>query len=354
MPPKPDINTELPKLDAADLDLLDVALEDENKDDATIWDEIEAEETAAGAAAAPEDTTGAVASEAADEPDLNTFEDAAGKTGLTEQVVDKPGDKPDTQLADKDDPWANATPEQKAAHVADVAQISKLEQSDRSQRGRIGALQRRINESQPTKAAIDQAAEEAAGKAPTDRWKEFEGEYPEVAGPAGERISGVENTVSEVIETVAELKAAMRDVDLDEQKTLLTEAHDDWEDVIAAPEFYAWLDDQPRHMQEAAVRNGKDIVDAAEAADVIGRYKASRDAQAEEVDPTPDADAEISAENAEPGTTLSDKRQRQLAAAASTPAGGPSVATGIPEDGDEDAIWDAISKQEERERRQSA
>lgn len=362
-----DANNDQIEIDGQDLDLLDDALEDEGKDDSTLWKEIDQSEADAGANAAPEDESGAAdggaAAAAAIEPG-----DEAGKTFDEELSADDEsgGKAPDKQAADKDDPWATATDEQRSAHEADQKLIKKLEQSDRSQRGRLSSMQRQINainainaKPKPRKsaAADDSAAGDGEGGGDSDEmygsdeWKTHEKEYPEVAGPN----KTITNKLADRIDALEEQQGVAEDGRHQDavtvQEEILDDEHSDWEEVMAAEGTLEWLDDQPRHIQEAALRNSEEIVDAAEAADVISRLKAFRSAQedAGEGTDTTDADESGADTGAGNGTTqLTDKRKRQLEAASTTRAGGPGAAHGIPEDGDPAAIWDAMDKQEQR------
>ena len=94
-------------------------------------------------------------------------------------------------------------------------------------------------------------------------------------------------------------------------------------------------------------------MDAAEAADVVSRFKAFRSAQSDAGSDTLDADdTEGPADDKGKGdgtTQLTGKRQRQLEAASTTRTGGPGAAHGIPEDGDPEEIWKAYDRQEQRE-----
>ena len=358
----------LPELKAEDLGLIDDSLEDEGKDDATLWADIEEAEADAKANGAADDESGAASAEAAAAAASKEAGDEAGKTGDEgTSLDDESGDKtPDTPAADQDDPFADATPEQRAAHDAAQAQIKKLEQSERSTRGRLGSMQRRINElsAQPVPAtppAADKAAgddKDAGGDGKdylaSDGFKEFEKEFPEVAGPMKELVSGMQAEVSQLRRGQDAISQDRHQDQVSEQQGILEEEHEDWEEVMAANELLPWLDKQPRHIQEAAVRNAEEIVDAAEAADVVSRFKAFRSAQSDAGDDTPDADDTETPPAGDEGkgdgtTPLTGKRQRQLDAASSTRTGGPSAAHGIPEDGDPEEIWKAFDKKEQRE-----
>ncbi len=103
---------------------------------------------------------------------------------------------------------------------------------------------------------------------------------------------------------------------------------------------------QPRHIQEAAYRNANEIVDAAEAADVVSRYKAFRQPQQQNINASP-PNTERDANN----QRLLGKRQRQLESAATARSRGPGVATGIPEDGDPETLWKQFDEMERRNAR---
>jgi len=340
-----------------DLALIDDALEDEGKDDAEIWGDIEQAEAAAESGAAADDS--AAASDAAAAAAATTAADDAGTTGGEELP---PADKP--AAAEQDDPWAAAPEELRSAHDADQARIKKLEQSDRSQRGRLGSMQRQINELHGTRAqpaADETAAGDAAGATgggkdflASDDWKSFESEYPEVATPMKQVVSDLRNEVTRQGSALDAITTDRHHDAADEQEHLLEEEHADWEEVTAAEEFGTWLDEQPRHIKEAAIRNAEEIVDAEEAADVVGRFKATRSAQAGDGPATDTPDAGDEADAGDGPTPLTGKRQRQLEAASTTRTGGPGVATGIPEDGDEAALWKAMDKEDARREAQRA
>jgi len=340
-----------PDIENDDLDLIDNALEDESKDDAEIWAEIDQEEAGAEAGAAPESDSGADDGEVPAGAEAKTDDDDAGQTG------DEPkpdGDKPSGDAGDagEDDPWSTATDEQRAAYDAAQEQLKKLEQSDRSNRGRLAAMQRQINELNTKPPAPKGDGEEGVDGdgEDDDEIKSVVDEYPEVAKPLLKKINSLEAKLSKHDQKLTAADESRHDEEIDEQTDLLEKDYPDWEDDIAAEGFEDWLYAQPRHIQEAAVRNAEEIVDAAEAADVVGRWKAFRSAQGNTGD-------DPGAEDLDAGKTgdgdgkprLSGKRQRQLESAAGTQKGGPGVAHGIPEDGDPEAIWNAFDKVEQRQ-----
>lgn len=330
----------------------DQHLSDEEKDEAALWDELAANEAAASgdtddqSSADADDLDGAAAAAAAD--DDENADDAANRQGSD----DAPGDNKAAQAADANkadkaaDVWANATPEQKAAFEAAEADRKKLEQALRSDRGRLSALQRQINEltrKPAASAAGNTGASDGAEFLQSEDWKNFSTEYPEIAGPLGKVVASLQMQVATQSKVLNAIGDERQQAALNEQEQILASEHSDWLEVGTSQEFTDWVFTQPRHIQEAAFRNHEHIVDAAEAADLIGRYK--QFAMPKENN---------AAANAGGGTqnNRSDaKRRHQLESASSVRGNGPGVASGIPEDGDEEAIWKMMDEQERRKQR---
>lgn len=322
-----------------DLDLIDDGIQDEAKSDEELWAEMDREE--AGESEADDRDVAA----------SSTDDDDKAKSGDEEE-------EPDTEVASApDDLWAGASENQRAAYEAAQKEIEKLQQSDRSQRGRLGALQRQLNELHAaSQAAAKPAADDEEQEADpqyleSDEWKKFHNEFPEVAAPMQSLTSSLQQEVTRLRKELTAIGSDRRQEAADEQAAILDEQHENWETVVAADEFMPWLDKQPRHIREAASRNSEVIVDAEEAADVIGRFKAFRSAQGETA---PKAETPPGKTGGNGTQRLSGKRKRQLETAATSRTGGPGAAHGIPEDGDPEAIWKAFDRQEERERRQRA
>lgn len=363
-------NSEQPKgqLSAEDLGLIPDSLEDEVKTDEEIWAEIETQETAAvkGTEANGEDLAG-------DKPAVDADADAsadasASAAGSEDSNEDRQAGEASSNQEDEGDQgagdaqsaadklWSGANDEQRAAFAAGQAQIKKLEQSDRSNRGRVSTLQRQVNDitkqlDRAAKAPGDKLGAADAGTAAkgflaSKDWKDFEGEYPEVAGPLGKVITELQTQVTNASSRQDAIDDDRHLDDVHEQTDILLKEHPDWLDTATDDAFGPWLEDQPRHIQEAAVRNAKEIVDAREAADVVSRFKAFRSEQSEGSAGPGNAGDEPG--DQETGNSLTGKRQRQLDSAAGARPRGAGAATGIPEDGDPQALWDAFDRQDER------
>lgn len=319
------------------------AAQEQDKD--ALWDEFDRDEGKEAAESAPSNDEDRANDD--QPPEFESAEDAA------DDAHDESGAPPDM--------WANASPEQRAAWEAAQEQIRKLEQAERSNRGRLSAFQRQLNELRASAPSPKQAAPEAAEKgqpAPqqasaeadgflaSDEWSSFQDEYPEVAGPLGKVIGSLQARLERQDRELSAIGSERRSAALMEQQAALEKDHPDWQSVAADEGFGDWLHSQPRHIQEAAYRNANEIVDAAEAADVVGRFKAFRSGQ-----PGNQARQNTAGNGAGPGNSrLTGKRQRQLESAAASRTRGPGVVSGIPEDGDPEMIWRQF---EEAERRQA-
>ena len=138
-------------------------------------------------------------------------------------------------------------------------------------------------------------------------------DYPE----AGEAISALQGELDSVKRQLAQQDDADRRKTLDDNFAQLTadDAHPDFLEVTASKEFAEWLQAQPRMVTEAALRNAENIVDVAEAKDIMDRYKQHAGQQGQKADPNRPVSSGQS-QSARP----SSRRERQLAATQGAPA----------------------------------
>jgi len=314
---------------ADDLDLIDPGLEDEAKEDEELWDEIDAEETGEAA-----DDSAAADTASDDEP----------------AASDDAGD---------DDIWAGATDAQKAAFTAAENNNSNLQHQLDSEKGRTKTFRRQLSD---VTGQLDRVAakppkkDDATDDGPTDdshpeSWDKLDSEYPEVAGPVGDRLDRIEANQKKIDKREEDEAADAKQEHLaavTEQTRLLNTEHSDWLEVATNPEFEAWLDDQPREFRDAAAQNANEIVDASAAGRVIARYKASRSDQGDDDLGGPDDSQDTT------DTSLADRRKRQLDSAKGPRHKGPgTVVKGIPEDGSDEEIWDGFDKEDARKEAQA-
>lgn len=356
-----------------DLNLIDPALEDEGKDDAALWAEFDADEGASPSTVDDDPPSPEPTGEGDDWQDDDSSDDfgdaddhgddddqgAAARGGDSDDASarnDKPGDKPGESRQNANDVWVNATPEQRAAFEAAQQQLKKLEQSDKSNRGRVSALQRQLQElrSQPNQPPRDQQGADDADAnefLASDEWKKFAEDYPEVAGPMGGVISKLQQQVARQDKILGSIGEAEQQSALDAQARALEEQHPDWDQVVTehADAFQEWVYTQPRHIQEAAIRNAQGIVDAEEAADVIGRFKGHLQGQQGNGNHSADDPAGNGSRQGNGNDRLARRRQRQLKSATAARTRSPGHATGIPEDGDPEVLWQHFEEMEKRQ-----
>lgn len=316
---------------------------------AAIWDELGTEEAAAKAD--PDDAKGSSGAGAA------ASSDQGGKGAATQ----RPGSDDAPTVGSQEDIWANASPGQQAAYKAAQEKADKGERYRVSQEGRIAAFQRKIDELSRAPAAS------AAGNKDKQTIAEdilndpellkTAKEYPEIAGPFIKIIGKMQEQLTGHGKVLSAVGDERRQAALNEQKDYLTEQHSDWEAVASREEFPTWLEQQPRHIREAFHRNAKDIVDAQEAADVVGRFKDHLRANGQYQDADPDGGNAQQQNGTQAGNgagndQLDAKRQRQRQSASSSRTRGPSVASGIPEDGDPKVIWQQLGELERRKEAQ--
>jgi hypothetical protein len=260
-----------------------------------------------------------------------------------------------SQESNDSDPWAKAPGELLEQRNAMQKELERLQQADRSNRGRLSAMQHKINDLEkarsepPAAEAADDKTTETSGYAESDQWKDFSEEYPEIAKPLQGVIDVLNNENASLRKQIADQGKTIEAVNQDRTRSelesnlaALEEKHADWREIADSDEFGPWLDKQPNYVRAAAARNASEIVDADEAADLIGRFKAFRSEQG-----TP---AQSGSPQGENGTALSNRRQRQLRSSASARSRGPGAAAGAPPpDADEAQHWAYFAEQDKRQ-----
>jgi len=224
------------------------------------------------------------------------------------------------------------TPEDKAA-----AEAAKLEHRIRSDQGRLEALQKRIAAATAKPSREIPAAREAIAGIKED--------YPELAAPLdklAEAVDGTRDDAKKAADASLEADTAELNAIIAENTATLVEKHPDYVDVLksAGQRFADWVNDQPLRIRKAAALNAQYIADPAAAIEVVEAFK-------KHLGLTPAPAAPAAPVTPAPQPALDDRRARQLEGSA-TPqrSGGRPVISGIPEEGDPKAIWDAFDAQE--------
>jgi hypothetical protein len=275
----------------------------------------------------PEKTNGEKISNEFIESQADAGKDAsAGASEPADGNAPKPSPTPVAE-----DVWANAPPELRAAHDAEIAKLRKAANDERLHAGR---MRKRYEE---LKASAERAADTPSI---SDTLDQGLADYPEIAKPLKDTLAPIEKRLESFDRLTQEQRSEQTDEvnrHIRSQQDLLEAAHPGWEaEYIQGPkakQFYDWIKspDRPvKFVKTVFETNAEHIFDAAAAIEVLDAFKADMTGTA----PTPGN-----------GQTqeLSAKRAAQLDGSRSpkTPGGPPRV-TGIPKDGDPQAIWKAF------------
>jgi len=245
----------------------------------------------------------------------------------TEIAADDAPPAPSAEQAPTDI-WADAPEALKAAFEAEAARAKAAEHRLASDNGRVAALTRQLDELRRQPAAGGQQQTETPpgleDLLASDEVKAFETEYPDVAKPILNLLKAQQTQLDQLQGTAATVEQDRQKVFLNEQLGLYEQDHPDWRQYSSDERWSAWLPTQPRHIREAFNRNVQHIVDAAEASDVLTRFKQHIGAAtpAPTSPPPPPATP----------TPTDAKRQKQLDASADVRTRQPSTASGPPDE----------------------
>jgi hypothetical protein len=240
--------------------------------------------------------------------------------------------QPDSSTKDNDI-WANATPELRAAHEAEVA---ALRQQANDAKRNIGRVRKQYEE---LKASADRAADpQNSSKKVGDMLDESLAEYPEIRDPVKTALAPIEKKLEKLDQFEASDRTAKQDEvneHIKREQMVLARKYPNWDkDFVAgdrAKQFYDWVLDQPRATRETVFVTNKDqIFDGEAAIEVFDAFTAHLNALA-----NPPGNG--------PTQELSPKRAAQLEGTRSprSPGGAPRV-SGIPKEGDPQSIWNAF------------
>lgn len=173
------------------------------------------------------------------------------------------------------------------------AQLERLRHSESSQRGRLGAYQRQINDLQRQMSERQQAEQQQQPQQPTgegdaqqrqdmaeamgsDDWQTFAEDFPDMARALEARLQSDRKERAQLEQRLASYEPALQSIQqqaqeqhLQVQEDALAARHPGWREVVAAPEFAEWLNQQPESLQRLTSSD-----DAAEAAALLDMYQA--------------------------------------------------------------------------------
>ena len=262
-----------------------------------------------------------------DEPAEEAGSEAAPAEAATEETT--------SGTAEEADPWAGLTPEQLRQRLTESeADRVRLQASERSQRGRVGALTRKLNtiqakgtapEAAPEKKPKEGEAGDEGGNADdrTSRLKHVADEYSDVVGPLVEEITDLRAKIDKIDSAATTREEVDADsAELAEAYGKLEKVHPDFRQYDDSnAQFTEWLGKQTAKTQALA-----NSYDPEEVSLVLSLFKAERSAATE----TPSGDG--GEQGQEDGTATDDRRKRQLEGSKQVPGSGQAAAAGVPND----------------------
>ena len=179
------------------------------------------------------------------------------------------------EQAPEEDIWAEADEGLKSEYDKLRDNNDKLSHQAKSNAGRIGALQRKLNEFQATSPAggnPPSATEVAEAMKTPEAWASFNEEYPDIHDAIESRLEMERSQNQETMNRALQpLRAAEEERHVSNQYAALEAAHTDWKDVVNSESFVDWLQEQPNAIQELSNSN-----DAFEASKLLDYYKLSQ------------------------------------------------------------------------------
>lgn len=171
-----------------------------------------------------------------------------------------------------------------------------------------------------------------------DTIKQLREDYPEVAGPLIDLIAAQQTKLDQLSAPVQQFQQQQATAYANAQEQLLTSQVPDWQHAVRDDRFLGWLDTQPTALREAFQRNVENIVDGADAALVVSKFKADVGFAAA---PTPGRAATPPPQDA--------RRNRQLAGGRDIGGNGPPASNTGPSDQDFDGSLNYWLEKAERE-----
>lgn len=224
------------------------------------------------------------------------------------------------------DPWNGLTPEQKS-------HFERLANSERSNRGRVGALTKKLNGQVAQRAVItppereaEQHADdnepkpEAAASDLEARLQAVTDEYGDVVGPIAEVLKAVRDDIASLKNVTSKVEVEADAKALTEAYTALEQVHPDYAALASDQNFGAWLGDQPKQVIDLA-----NSFDPREVSLALTLFKTERSAAMA----TPPGQAR---DQGNQGGSAADRRARQLEGSRQVASRGAPAAAGVPDD----------------------
>lgn len=274
--------------------------------------------------------------DAEDDPAPADDDAAEPETPAAPPEEDAPaGDNPE-------DIWSSADPKLREAHEK---ALKDAELRHKGAASRQTAMQNQLADLKAQLAELEKqkgqpqggkdSEEDKADRPESERDKRLNylrEEYPDLSEPILQEIEESRAKISEFEPIIARLRQDEINRESQAQEAILQEAHQDWPEAVRDDRFQGWLGSQSTAIQEAFARNAERWVDGADAALVIGKFKADVGFGKPTAPPEPADQGEKA------------KRQRQLAGGREAPVRSPAVSTTGPDDQDFDAWVDRYTQ----------
>lgn len=230
-----------------------------------------------------------------------------------------------------DDVWKDVPEAARRAYEQSQATIASLKGRVSAEARRANQLQRQFSQ-QPVDNAGSQQGNQSGGAAPTnevlenDQLKQFQEDYPEIAGPVVSTIAALQAKIDQLAAPVQAFEQLNEAEHAQAMLDAVAAKNPRWNAYNGDPRWDEFRATQPRFVVEAMDRNWSSISDPDEAAFVVDRFEEFIGVQATVPTSMP---ATASTPSADP------RRQRQLDAGRDAGSHGAGAAqTGIPDDFD--------------------
>ena len=188
---------------------------------------------------------------------------------------------------------------------------------------------------------------EASAFFQSETWANYERDYPELAAVQREFYEhlGIDDLKTQVASVATTIESETQDA----VDAYVEERHPGWANFLSErkAEFQAWVESQPRMIREAVERNAQTIQDPEEAIRVIDDFKRHIGA----------SDQSASRRGGSPPrqepNRLEGRRRAQLEAGSASRRGGAPAVTSVPDEGDEEALWNYWAEYEKRQERRA-
>ncbi len=288
---------------------------------------------------------------------VNEFEDAFAEFSDKQEGVEPEEKEPEPELKREDEPkpeepepevkkdepvadiWEGASPALKASFDALESQQANLVHRLNSDKGRVGALQRKINALEKENEVPQKAKEAEDGK----QWESLKEDYPEIAQAIESKLASqtaainttVQDTVNTAIQPLQQAEVTRSTMsELDKLSAPADQGgygHEDWYDTRNSPEYNGWIAQQPVPVQEMMSSNN-----AADAAYLLTAFKA----QLTQAQAAPESDGKVE--------KIQQQREQQLKDSASIIPKRESSQRGTPAD-DFDSAFSMYAKRKEKQ-----